>query len=48
MDKFAPVIEIRHVREHYEGYIDGKFVVSGDTYDEVAKDLEEMEEAYGN
>lgn len=43
MEKSAPVIEIRHVREHYEGYVNGEFVVSGDTYYEVEKDLEEME-----
>jgi len=43
MEKSAPVIEIRHVHEHYEGYVNGEFVVSGDTYHEVEKDLEEME-----
>lgn len=43
MAQYAPVIEIRHVREHYEGYVNGQFVVSGDTYHEVEKDLEEME-----
>ncbi len=27
---------------HYEGYVNGKFVVSGDTWNEVYKDLSEM------
>lgn len=35
-------IEIRHVMEHYEAYINGQFVVSGDTIMEVIKELEEM------
>lgn len=43
MGKYAHEIEIRHVSDHYEGYVDGEFVVSGDTYHEVEKDLEEME-----
>lgn len=32
-------VEIIHVREHWEGYVDGEFVVSGDTYSEVYTDL---------
>lgn len=35
-------VEIRHVMEHYEAYIDGQFIVSGDTYHEVEKELEEL------
>lgn len=35
-------LEIKKVREHYEAYIEGKFVVSGDTISEVLFDLEEM------
>ena len=35
-------IEIRHVMEHYEAYINGQFVVSGDTIMEVIKELEEI------
>ena len=26
---------------HYEGYINGEFICSGDTYPEVARELEE-------
>lgn len=36
------MVEIRHVRDHYEGYINGEFVCSGDTYGEVYRDLEEL------
>ena len=36
-------IEIRHVMEHYEAYINGQFVVSGDTLTEVLEELKEME-----
>ena len=35
-------IEIRHVMDHYEAFVDGRFVVSGDTFDEVLEDLIEM------
>lgn len=35
-------IEIRHVMEHYEVFVNGKFVVSGDTFNEVFKDLRKM------
>lgn len=35
-------MEIRHVLDHYEAYINGQFVVSGDTYEEVRKELEEL------
>lgn len=35
-------VEIRHVMDHYEAYINGQFVVSGDTYGEVKKELEEL------
>ena len=41
--KYTHEIEIRHVCEHYEGYVDGEFVVSRDTYHELEKDLEEVE-----
>ena len=34
--------EIRHVMGHYEAFVNGKFVVSGDTFNEVLKDLREM------
>lgn len=32
-------IEIRHVMEHYEVFVDGRFVVSGDTLNEVLEEL---------
>lgn len=35
-------IEIRHVMEHYEAFVNGRFVVSGDTFNEVLKDLRKM------
>lgn len=35
-------IEIRHVMEHYEAFVDGQFVVSGDTFNEVLKDLRKI------
>ena len=35
-------VDIIHVHEHYEGLVDGQFVVSGDTWNEVYKNLEEM------
>lgn len=35
-------VEIIHVDNHYEGRVCGKFVVSGDTWDEVYNDLVEM------
>lgn len=35
-------IEIRHVMEHYEAFVNGKFVVSGDTFNEVLEDLRKM------
>lgn len=41
-------MDIIKVHEHYEGRVDGKFVVSGDTWNEVYKDLVEMEYNYGN
>ena len=31
--------EIRHVREHYEVYINGKFYCSADTYSEANSDI---------
>lgn len=36
-------IDIRFVRNHYEGFVNGQFVVSGDTWNEVYNDLLEME-----
>lgn len=33
-------IDIVHKFDHYEGYVNGKFVCSGDTAVEVAKELE--------
>jgi hypothetical protein len=35
-------IEIRHVMEHYEAFVNGRFVVSGDTFNEVLKYLRKM------
>ena len=36
-------VSITSVNGHYEGRIDGQFVVSGDTWNEVYNDLNEME-----
>lgn len=33
-------IDINRKNDHYEGYINGRFVCSGDTVTEVATDLE--------
>lgn len=35
-------IEIRHVMEHYEAFVNGQFVVSGDTFNEVFEELRKM------
>ena len=35
-------IEVRHVMDHYEAFVNGKFVVSGDTFDEVIKELRKV------
>ena len=35
-------IEIRHVMEHYEAFVNGQLVVSGDTFNEVLEDLRNM------
>ena len=35
-------VVIVHVQEHYEGQVNGQFVVSGDTWNEVYRDLLEM------
>ena len=35
-------VEIVSINGHYEGLVEGEFVVSGDTWDEVYKDLLEM------
>ena len=35
-------IEIRHVMEHYEAFVNGGLVVSGDTFNEVLEDLRKM------
>ena len=35
-------IKIRHVMEHYEEFVNGQLVVSGDTFNEVLEDLREM------
>lgn len=40
--QFAERIDIVQVRGHYEGFVNGEFVVSGDTWNEVYKDLSEM------
>lgn len=31
--------DIIHVMDHYEGYIGNRFIVSGDTYYEVYRDM---------
>ena len=36
------IIDIVHANDHYEGLVDGYFVVSGDTWNEVYYDLVEM------
>ena len=35
-------IEIRHVMEHYEASVNGRFVVSGDTFNEILEELRKM------
>ena len=35
-------IEIRHVMEHYEAFVNGRFVLSGDTLNEVIEELRKM------
>ena len=35
-------IKIRHVMEHYEAFVNGEPVVSGDTFNEVLEDLRKM------
>jgi hypothetical protein len=35
-------VDIVHVYDHYEGRVDGEFVVSGYTWNEVYNDLVEM------
>jgi len=35
------MLEIKQVDEHYEAFVDGKFVVSGDTLEEVIRDVYE-------
>lgn len=35
-------IKIRHVMEHYEAFVNGELVVSGDTFNEVLEDLRKM------
>ena len=32
-------IEIRHVVDHYKAFVNGRFVVSGDTFNEVLEEL---------
>ena len=34
-------VDITRKNGHYEGYIDGRFVCSGDTVTEVARELDE-------
>ena len=34
--------EIRHVMRHYEEFVNGKFVVPGDTFNEVLEDLRKL------
>jgi hypothetical protein len=42
MSRDDDVVSILHAHEHYSGYVNGKFVVSGDTWKEVHDDLVEM------
>ena len=35
-------IEIRHVMEHYEAFVNGELVVSGDTFNDALEDLRKM------
>ena len=35
-------IKIRHVMEHYEAFLNGQLVVSGDTFNELLEDLRKM------
>lgn len=37
-------IDIKLVDEHYEAFCNGEFLVSGDTLEEVVRELYEMEE----
>lgn len=37
------MLDIKKVDEHYEAFVDGKFVVSGDTLEEVIRELYEEE-----
>lgn len=37
------IVEIIQVCGHYEGRVNGEFVVSGDTWNEVENELLEME-----
>lgn len=38
------MLEIKQVDEHYEAFVDGKFVMSGDTLEEVIRDVYEEKE----
>ena len=35
-------LKIKFVKGHYEAFVNGRFVVSGDTYSEIIRELEEM------
>lgn len=35
-------IELRYVMEHYEAFVNGKFVVSGDTLNEILEEIRKM------
>lgn len=35
-------VEIKHIRDHYEAFIGNKFIVSGDTFREVMKELDNI------
>lgn len=37
-------VRVQPVNGHYEAYLNGNFVVSGDTHAEVLKELEELEQ----
>lgn len=38
------MLDIKRVDEHYEAFVDGKFVVSGDTLEEVIREVYEEEQ----
>lgn len=41
MEEWNVKVDITRKNGHYEGYVNGEFVCSGDTVTEVAKELDE-------